>query len=64
MDLVLRSQIEGRKRDLQLSERCLVGPMLAIFIAALALRFCLSRLKVNAQKLVAIRLGLGRLDGG
>ena len=43
----LRSQIEGCKRDLQLSERCLVGPMLAIFIAARALRFRLSRLKTR-----------------
>lgn len=32
------SVIEGRRRNLQLSERCLVGPALATFIAALALR--------------------------
>jgi len=55
----LRSQIEGRKRDLQLSERCLVGPTLAIFIAALALRFRLSRLKVQEFLLDWLGLELG-----
>jgi transposase len=55
----LRSQIEGRKRDLQLSERCLVGPMLAIFIAALALRFRLSRLKTREFLLDWLGLELG-----
>jgi IS1 family transposase len=38
---------EGRKRDLQLSERCLVGPMLAVFIAALALRCHMSRRRIK-----------------
>jgi hypothetical protein len=42
-----RSQIEGRRRNLQLSERCLVGPMLTSFIAALSLRFRLSRRKIQ-----------------
>jgi transposase len=42
-----RSEIEGRRRNLQLSERCLVGPMLATFIAALSLRFRLSRGKIQ-----------------
>ena len=55
----LHSQIEGRKRDLQLSERCLVGPTLAIFIAALALRFRLSRLKVQEFLLGWLGLDLG-----
>jgi transposase len=55
----LRSQIEGRKRDLQLSERCLVGPMLAMFVAALALRFRLSRLKVQEFLLDWLGLELG-----
>ncbi len=55
----LRSQIEGRKRDLQLSERCLVGPTLATFIAALALRFRLSRLKVQEFLLDWLGLELG-----
>ena len=43
----LRSEIEGRRRNLQMSERCLVGPMLATFIAALSLRFRLSRRKIQ-----------------
>jgi hypothetical protein len=42
----LYSAVEGRKRDLQMSERCLVGPMLATFIAGLSLRLRLSRLKI------------------
>jgi transposase len=42
-----RSEIEGRRRNLQLSERCLVGPMLATFIAALSIRFRLSRRKIQ-----------------
>jgi IS1 family transposase len=42
-----RSEIEGRKRSLQMSERCLVGPMLATFIAALSLRCRLSRRKIQ-----------------
>ena len=41
------SQIESRKRDLLLSERCLVGPMLATFIAAMAVRMRLSREKIR-----------------
>lgn len=42
-----RSTSAGRRRDLVLSERGLVGPMLATFIAALAKRFRLSRAKVR-----------------
>lgn len=42
-----RSEIEGRKRDLVLTERCLVGPLLATFSAALALRYRLSRTKIR-----------------
>ena len=40
------SRVEGRKRDLLATERCLVGPMLCAFIAALSLRFRLSRVKI------------------
>jgi transposase len=43
----LSSLIEGRKRNLWMSERCLVGPMLAAFIAALSLRCRLSRRKIQ-----------------
>ena len=42
-----RSHVEGRKRDLTATERCLVGPMLCVFIAALSLRFRLSRAKIK-----------------
>lgn len=41
------STIEGRKRDLHMNERCLVGPRLASFIAALSFSFCLSRKKIR-----------------
>jgi transposase len=51
-----RSHSDGRKRDLVLTERCLVGPMLTTFIAALAKRFRLSRAKV--QELLRDWLGL------
>lgn len=43
----LSSLIEGRKRNLRMSERCLVGSMLATFIAALSLRCRLSRRKIQ-----------------
>jgi transposase len=42
-----RSHVEGRKRDLIATERCLVGPMLCAFIAALSVRFRLSRAKIQ-----------------
>ena len=50
------SEIEGRRRNLQLTERCLVGPALASFIAILSLRFRLSRQKI--QEFLADWLGL------
>lgn len=50
------SKSAGRKRNLVLTERCLVGPMLATFIAALAKRFRLSRAK--AQEFLRDWLGL------
>jgi transposase len=43
----LSSEIEGRRRNLQMSERCLVGPMLATFIGALSLRHRLSRTTIQ-----------------
>ncbi len=55
----LSATVVGRTRDLQLSERCLVGPMLAVLIAALALRFRLSRLKIAAFLLDWLGLELG-----
>jgi len=55
----LRSEVEGRKRTLQMSERCLVGPMLATFIGALSLRFRLSRQKIREFLLDWLGLELG-----
>jgi transposase len=55
----LQSQIEGRKKNLQMSERCLVGPMLATFIAALSLRFRLSRRKIQEFLRDWLHLDLG-----
>jgi hypothetical protein len=54
-----RSEIEGRRRNLQMSERCLVGPMLATFIAALSVRFRLSRAKIQEFLLDWLGLELG-----
>ncbi len=54
------SHIDSRKRDLVLSERCLVGPMLATFIAALALRMRLSRGKIQEFLLDWLGLELGK----
>jgi hypothetical protein len=42
-----QSRVEGRKRDLVLTERCMVGPLLATFIAALSLRYRLSHSKIR-----------------
>jgi len=42
-----KSESDGRKRDLVLTEHGMVGPMLATFIAAMALRFRLSRQKIQ-----------------
>jgi len=41
------SHVEGRKKDLKLSEYAMVGPMLGTFIAALSVRFRMSRVKVK-----------------
>ena len=54
-----RSEIEGRRRNLQMSERCLIGPMLATFIAALSVRFRLSRRKIQEFLLDWLGLELG-----
>ena len=54
------SHIDSRKRDLLLTERCLVGPMLATFIAALAVRMRLSRCKIQEFLLDWLELELGK----
>ncbi len=41
------SHLERRKNDLKLTEYTMVGPMLATFIAALSVRFRMSRVKIN-----------------
>jgi len=41
------SELEGRKKDLQLQEEVLVGPMLATFIASLSVRYRISRRKIQ-----------------
>ncbi|MGO9740888.1 MAG: IS66 family transposase [Roseiarcus sp.] len=55
----LSSQIEGRRRNLQMSERCLIGPTLATFIALLSVRFRLSRRKIQEFLLDGLGLELG-----
>jgi hypothetical protein len=60
----LVSMVEGRKRDLQLSEASLVGPALATLIAALSVRYRLSRAKI-AELLATwldTRLPVGSID--
>jgi IS1 family transposase len=54
------SHIGSRKRDLLLTERCLVGPMLTTFIAALATRMRLSRCKIQEFLLDWLGLELGK----
>ncbi len=41
------STVDGRKKDLQLTEYVLVGPMFAAFIAALSNRYRMSRVKIR-----------------
>jgi transposase len=56
--------VEGRKRDLRPSEASLVGPALATFIAALSVRYRLSRAKI-AELLATwldVRLSVGSID--
>jgi transposase len=58
------SQIEGRRRNLQLTERCLVGPALASFIAILSVRFRLSRQKIQEflDDWLGLELGTASID--
>jgi transposase len=60
----LRSDIEGRRRNLLMSERCLVGPMLATFIAALSLRFRMSRGKIREflRDWLGLQLGVATIE--
>ena len=60
----LRSDIQGRKRNLKMSERCLVGPMLAAFIAALSLRLRISRSKIQEflRDWLGLELGVATIE--
>jgi hypothetical protein len=60
----LCSEIEGRKRNLQMSERGMVGPMLATFIAALSLRHNQSRSKIAEflKDWLGLELSQGTID--
>jgi transposase len=60
----LLSEVEGRKRDLQMSERSMIGPMLATFIAALSLRHNQSRSKIAEflKDWLGLELSEGTID--
>ena len=59
-----QSLIEGRKIQLQLKEQVLVGPMLAVLIASLAVRYRLSRTKIQEflQDWAGISLSTSSID--
>lgn len=58
------SVVEGRSKDLQLQEYGLVGQMLATFIASLAVRYRMSRPKIQEFLLdwVDVELSIGTID--
>jgi Transposase IS66 family len=58
------SFLEGRHRQLQLSERSLVGPSLAVFIAALGLRHHQSRRRIGEFLITwfGVSLSVGTID--
>ncbi|QQP93995.1 transposase (plasmid) [Skermanella sp. TT6] len=58
------STVPGRSRDLLLSEACLVGPALATFIAALSVRYHVSRTRIREFLAVwfDVPLSVGTLD--
>ena len=58
------SHIEGRKKDLKLTEYTMVGPMLATFIAALSVRFRMSRMKIKEflSYWLSTELAVGTID--
>lgn len=58
------STMPGRSRDLLLSEACLVGAALATFLAALSVRYHLSRAKIREFLLTwfGVRLSVGTID--
>jgi len=58
------SSVEGRKRDLRLTERCLIGPRLATFIAALSLEGRMSRLRICVflQEWLGLEVSVGTIN--
>ena len=58
------SHVEGRKKDLKLTEYTMVGPMLATFIAALSVRFRMSRVKIKEflSYWLSTELSVGTID--
>lgn len=56
-----RFEVVGRKRQLQLQEYSLVGPMLGSFLASLSVRYRLSRAKIREllQDWVGLELSIG-----
>jgi transposase len=59
-----RSEIVGRKVQLQLKEYTLIGPMLATFLASLSVRYRLSRVKIQEflQDWAGLALSVGSID--
>ena len=60
----ITSRIEGRTRDLKLTEYVLVGNNLASFIASLAVRYRLSRVKIREflADWFGVSLSVGTID--
>ena len=58
------SVVEGRNRDLKLTEYVLVGPVLATFIASLGVRYRMSRTKIKEflSDWVQTELSIGTID--
>ncbi len=58
------SCIEGRKKDLKLTEYSMVGPMLATFLAALSVRYRMSREKIREylSYWLSTELSVGTID--
>lgn len=58
------SVVEGRSKDLCLQEYGLVGPMLATFIASLAIRYRMSRPKIREllDDWIGVSLSVGTID--
>jgi len=58
------SRVEGRENDLKLTEYTMVGPMLATFLAALSVRFRMSRVKIKEflSYWLSMELSVGSID--